>query len=429
MPDENKTETCVIDCRVSDPQQLKGGSLEDQETLGRRFAQSRGWKVLKVFRKPQQGSVVIRDDIEEIKKFIKTSPEKVNNYIFKCTDRFTRAGYIEYSLIKEAFEKLGVSVWDTYGIIQQKQNTLQHLGGFEYKWSVYAPSEAAEMLSAHHAKQEWRDIINRLIGAEIRLVQSGYSVRRAPDGLKNETVMVGTKEYTVRKEDPERVRFFKAMFDLRAEGLDDVEIVARINAMGFLTQEFRHWDRTDRENPVVVGKRGGKPLTVKQFQRFIQCTEYAGVTCEKWTHNKPVKMAHFNGIVSISRWNDANRGKKYIKENQDGTLEVIYDYQKFVLGKPKRLRNNPDYRYKFFPCHICGNPMIGSAPRSKSGKPSPRYHCGGVVARKHPYYSIPRDAYEKAVKKFVDALKFSDAMIATFERVLNEMVSRHQVIA
>lgn len=422
-PTNTKQENCLLDCRVSDPLQLKGGSLELQEMLGRKLAEKQGWKVIKVYRQPHSATTTERDDIEEIEEFIKSTEIKVHHIIFKCIDRFTREGSSEYERRKVRLEKLGVQVWDTQGIIQPKKNTLEHLGDFKYKWSYYSPSEGAEMLAAHQGKQEWRDIINRLIGAEIQLVRAGYSVRRAPDGLKNKIVLVGSKEYTSREANIARSHFFVEMMELRARGMDDKDIVERINAMGFRTQTYRHWDRTDKEHPVVIGKHGGKLLTVKQLQRFVQCTEYAGVTCEKWTHYKPVRMQEFRGIVSIETFNLANRGKVYIKENPDGSLEILRDYEKYLNEKPKRLKNNPDYRYKFFPCPICSKSMLGSSSKGKSGAHYSAYHCGGATsgARAHKYVRFPKEEYENSIQKFIVALKFTGVMVDSFGKVLNDV--------
>ncbi len=421
MPMPNNEKGSVVDCRVSDPQQLKGGSLDNQEAIGRLVSTKLGATVRRVFRKPHSATTTEREDFQEILDYIKSSKFPIHYYIVKSLDRLTREGYPEYLRLKKELSKLNVRIVDGDGIIQPEQNSLAHLGDFIYKWNIYSPSEAGEMLETYKGKAEARDILTRLIGAEIRLVQTGYSVRRPPDGLENKTVFVGTKEYTARAEDVERAKYFREMFELRAQGMDDKDIVAKVNAMGFRTKEFRQWDRSDKENPVIVGKRGGKLLTVKQLQRFVQCTEYAGVTCEKWTNHKPIKMQEFSGIVSIEKFNLANRGKKFIKENPDGSLQIIYNYEKFNLGKPKRLRNNPDYRYKFFPCHICHNLMTGSAPRSKSGKHSKRYHCGGTPSRNHAYYSIPKEKYENTIKAFVASLKFTRVMIESFETVLNDV--------
>src|SRR3989338_1892227 len=61
-------------------------------------------------------------------------------------------------------------------------NTLEHLG-IKYKWSEYSPSFITELLEAERAKSEVRDILTRLISAEIRYVRSGYRVRPAPMGF------------------------------------------------------------------------------------------------------------------------------------------------------------------------------------------------------------------------------------------------------
>ena len=88
----NEQINCIIDCRVSDPVQLKGGSLDNQETLGRLYAKNNGWNVVRVFRKPHSGATTERSDIEEIIQFIKHSEFKIHFFIFKSIDRFTRAG-------------------------------------------------------------------------------------------------------------------------------------------------------------------------------------------------------------------------------------------------------------------------------------------------------------------------------------------------
>src|SRR3989344_4753082 len=388
MPKEKQT-NCIIDCRVSDEIQLKGGSLEDQEVVGRRLAERNGWNVIRVFRKPHSATTFHRDDLEEIRKFIKTSEIPIHKYIMKCIDRFTRAGYPEYSRLKNELEALGVEVVDTYGIIQPKKNTLEHLGGFEYPWSVYSPSEASEMMAAFGGKQEGRDILTRLVGAEIRLVQEGYAVRRAPDGMVNKKVFIGSKERCIRIPDPERAQFFKKMFELRAEGKDDDKIV-------------------------------------KQLKRYIQQTEYAGAICEKWTKYQPVRTQQFEGLVSIETFNRANRGKVYIKENADGTLQLRYNYSQYGKVVNKRLKNNPDFAFKFIPCSICHKQMLGSYSRGKSGTRYAAYHCGGTPSRPHKYVRIPKSDFEKTVETFVRSLKFDKTFLNSFELVLNDTYRKRE---
>ncbi len=418
---------CVIDCRVSDQQQLKGGSLDDQEQIGRQLADRSGWVVLKVFRKPHSATTLVRDDIDEILAWIKASKIPVHFYIVKSIDRFTRVGFAEYEHLKKEFAKLGVSIVDSYGIIQEKQNTLGHLEDISYSWSEHYPSEVGEMFAAHHAKQEVRDILTRLVGAEIRLRREGYAVRRAPDGMENVKVLVGNRKKVIRVSGT-RAHYFQKMFEWRADGVDDQEIVDRLNAMGFRTQETHHWDRSDQEHPRVVGKRGGNPVTVKQLQRYIQQTEYAGVIYEKWTKNNPVR-AQYEGLVSVDLYNRANKGKKYIKENDDGTIEILFDYSPW--SKMKRLRDNPDYPWKCVVCPFCRLEMLGSSSRGKSGKTYGAYHCGGLSSgkRSHQFYRIPRDDFDQKVCTYLDALKFQDGFLAGLElHLIDQYRSREKEI-
>lgn len=405
---------CVIDCRVSDPLQLKGGSLDNQEVIGKLVAERLGVKVAKVFKKPHSATTTERDDIQEVIDFIKKSPLPIKYYIVKSLDRLTRGGYIEYVKLKNELEKIGVEVVDSEGIIQRKKNTLEHLGQ-KYPWSDYSPSEAGEMLEAHKGKDEVRNILTRLIGAEIILVQDGYSVRRSPDGLKNKPVFVDGKKKIIREANPERSPFFQKMFELLADGMGYPEVCNRLNAMGFKTQSYNKWDRSNKEHPRVVGKTPGKPLTVKQLQSYILQTEYAGVNCEKWTKHRPVKMQQFDGIVSVDIFNKANRGKKYIKLNPDNSVEVLYNYSPW--GRVKRLRDNPNYPWKCVLCPFCKSEMLGSASKGKSGNKFLAYHCGGAKngKRNHAYYRVTKSDFEKNISLYLEKLKFIEGFLAGLE--------------
>src|SRR5258708_37736275 len=81
--------------------------------------------------------------------------------------------------------KYGVKLVDIYGIIGREDiNTLEHLN-VKYNWSVYSPTKKSEILEAERAKDEMRDIMSRMIGAEIRYTRLGYRVRAAPFGFMN----------------------------------------------------------------------------------------------------------------------------------------------------------------------------------------------------------------------------------------------------
>ena len=406
-------EYCVIDCRVSDPIQLKGGSLDDQEVIGRLVAEKLGVTVAKVFKKPHSATTTERDDFQEVIDYIEKDNRPIKYYIVKSLDRLTRGGYTEYLRLKNELEKLKIEIVDAQGVIQPKKNTLEHLGGFKYKWSEYSPSEAGEMLETYKGKAEARDILTRMIGAEIVLVQEGYAVRRAPDGLKNKEVIVDGKDKVIREADAGRAHYFQRMFELLADGMDYLEVCNRLNALSFRTRIYNRWDRHDKEHPKIVGQTSGKPLTVKQLQRYILQTEYAGISYEKWNRHHPVKMEQFDGIVSIDTFNKANRGKIYIILNSDQSIAIRHNYSPW--GKMKRLRDNPKYPWKCIPCPFCGSEMLASISKGKY----PAYHCGGWTGkgskRTHEYFRIPQDEFEKNVCSYLDSLKFDDGFLAGLE--------------
>ena len=400
---------CVVQCRVSTPGQAQEGeSLEVQEATLRRFVATKGWNIVpngSVWKSALSGRTIARADFEEILAFIKSHPRLVQYYVFRSIDRATRAGTTEYGRMKEELLKLGVQMVDTYGVIQPSLNTLSDLG-FHYPWSSFSPSEITENVLSTTAKQEVTTILTRLMGQEIRLTQQGYRTRRAADGYLNAKVVVEGKRRPVQVPDPKRAPFVIAMFELRAQGVSDPQIVRRLNAMGYRTPIRQRWNA---QRSQVVGRRGGRPLTVKKLQQDILNPIYAGVLCEKWTHYRPVR-AQYQGLVSIALWNRANQGRVYLEERVDGSIELTRSSGS-KTGNFRR-RDNPLFPLKFILCPLCRKDMRGSESRSKSGRKVPYYHCSRPG---HPYLGIPKATFENKVSAYVRRLRFDPAIIPVLE--------------
>ena len=164
---------CVIDARVSSDRQLDGYGLEDQEERCLRFVDDRGWHAIKVFCKSYSGRKQERKDFEIILQFIKECRKKgipIQYYVIKSIDRFTRNGAATYWEMRRQLSELGGELVDTYGMIQQQQNTMQGYG-LEFGWSMYSPTDSAQLFEAERAKSDVRDILTRMIGAEVQLVR------------------------------------------------------------------------------------------------------------------------------------------------------------------------------------------------------------------------------------------------------------------
>jgi site-specific DNA recombinase len=339
--------------------------------------------------------------------------------LLKSIDRATRAGALVFGYLKNEFIKAGVTLVDTYGVIStQNINTLEHLG-ISFPWSVYSTSWITEMLEAERAKSEVRDILTRMIGAEVNYVRLGYRVRPAPPGYKNikEETTHGMR-VVLAPHDIEAPWFIR-MFELRIQGnLTDGQIVEEINKMGFKTRIQKLHDKIDKKK--VIGFKGGNPLDVEQLRLYLQRPIYAGINIEKWTEGKPVK-GKFKGLVTIEMFNKANRGKVIIVE--DGDMVRIYKNKpaEWLLRKQK---DNPLYPYKkYVLCPKCFEQFYASGSRGSKGLHYPAYHCG----RKHKLYRIPLDKFNKTISSYVENVRFSNQFIKWFKEVyLEEWEKREQ---
>ena len=408
---------CLIYCRVSTAKQAQEGeSLDTQEQICAEYAKRRGQEVLKVFRDHFSGRKESRPILEEMIVFAEKHKDQIDSLIFRNIDRITRGGAAPYEVIKSKFEKLGIRIVDSMGIIQESQNTLAHLG-VEYEWSRHNPSSMSELITADSAKSEVRGILSRTIGAQIALAREGYHVGCIPDGFILKKTYFGSKKRSILVPDPERAKYWEEMFRLRASGAySDQEIADKINAMGFRTRVRNRWSKSKQE---IIGKRGGNPLTTKELQQEISNPIYCGIKIHKWTDRKPIK-AQFDGLVDIATFNKANRGKiEIIKKGQE--YEARYDCQPEQITL-KRMKDNPLFPFKFILCPHCKKPFLGSSPKGKAGVGFPTYHC----SRDHEYIGVPKKKFEEDIKDMISELKPSQAFNKTFEMIIIDIYRDRQ---
>lgn len=409
MKNTQKTKNCLVYCRVSSSKQAQQGeSLELQESICRNIAERDNLNIIKVFKEQFSGRKDGRPLIEEIFEYVKKHPGKIDVLIVRAIDRFTRNGTLGYESLNQQLVKYGVQLIDSYGIIQSSKNTLEHLG-VEYDWSRVRPSEITELVMAQQGKSEVSQILTRTIGAEIALVRAGYHIGPPREGYVNGRMVVDGKKKSIQEPDPTTAHLFIKMFELRASGsFTDQEIVDQINALGYRSRTRNKWSST-KEN--VIGSTGGLKLNVKHFQHIIANTIYCGVNTGKWVASKPVKTK-YPGLVSISTWNTANKGKKFIEEDNEGNITIRKNYNIHSL---KRMKDNPLFPFKsVILCPLCNRPFLGSVSKGKSGAGFPSYHC----SRDHKQYGISKKEFEKTLGEFIKNLKYKEGFLKSFEATL-----------
>ena len=152
-------------------------------------------------------------------------------------------------------------------------------------------------------------------------------------------------------------------------------------------------------------------MTVGVFDLLVGADS---VTLEKWTEGNPIKEK-FDGLVPISIWNKANRGKYTIVEDGNEVRIFRGEVPEYLTRKEK---NNPKYPYKgYVLCPECRHQLYASTSRSHTGKLHAYYHCG----RCHKQYSIPLDTLHDLIKSYVSNVEFSED---TFEKIRERVLKK-----
>lgn len=403
-------ENAVAAIRVSSVKQgVQGDSPEAQKEQIERYAATHNIHIKKFFIFLESASKE-EQPVQEAIDYCKSPKNDIQVFIIKSIDRFTRGGSFFYEELKMQLENNNVKLIDIYGVIGQQQvNTLEHLG-VSFKWSVYSPTKKAEMLEAERAKDEMRDIMSRMIGAEVRYARMGYWVRRAPMGFVNEKIETPNGKRTILKPHPVESAWIIKMFELRCRGtLSDHQIIEEVNNLGFKSRVMYFRDHHDKSK--IIKQKGGKPLNLKTMWSYLKNPLYAGINLVNWTKENPHK-GKFEGLVSIDIFNKANRGKISIIE-ENGEIKIDRNVQaRYQIKKGVR---NPDFPYKrIVMCPCCNKPLFGSASKGRLGKYYPAYHCN----KRGHYFRVPKREFDETILKFVRDIKIAPGYTKALEEAV-----------
>ena len=400
----------------SDKQGLDGDSPEAQREQGEAYAKAHNIVVTETIILLESAS----HEVQPMQKVIDVCKDKSKGFqvvLIKSIDRFTRGGGDYYSPLKRQLTRLGIALEDMYGVIGKQQiNTLEHTG-FKYYWSEFNPTQKSEYLEAERAKDEMRDIMSRMIGAEIRYTQLGYWMRRPHYGFRSVKIDTKNGKRTILKPDKNEAKFIIRLFEMRAAHVyTNQQIADELNSMGFRSRVTIVRDKYDRTK--IKRQIGGRKMTAKMIDQYTSKLVYCGIIKEKWTHDKPVK-AQFDGLVSVDLFNEANRGRVFVEVDSHDSITIKHK------AVPDHLKNkqiyNPDYPYKqVVACLKCGKTLSGSATRGKLGKHYPAYHC----SRDGHYFRVPKPEFDETIEDFVRAIaikpEYIDDVIAAIAELWRE---------
>lgn len=419
MRPDNQPRIGLLVIRVSsDKQGLDGDSPEAQREQGEAYAQTHGIIITETIILLESAS----HEAQPMEKVITLCKDKSKGFqvvLIKSIDRFTRGGGDYYSPLKKQLTTMGIALEDMYGVIGKIQvNTLEHTG-FKYYWSEFNPTQKSEYLEAERAKDEMRDIMSRMIGAEIRYTQLGYWMRQPQYGFRSVKIDTKNGKRLILRPDKNEVKFMLRLFEMRAAHVfTNQQIADELNSMGFKTRITLVRDKYDRTK--IKRKVGGRQMTAKMVDRYASNLIYCGVIKEKWTYGKPVK-AQFDGLVDVSIFNEANRGRVYVEIDSRNEVTVK---EKAV---PEHLKTkqiyNPDYPYKqVVACPTCNKTLSGSATRGRKGTYYPAYHC----ARNGHYFRVAKPEFDQTIEEFVKAVSIKPEYIDNVIAAVGELWRERQ---
>ena len=422
MYQANKPRNAVLAVRVSTVGQgIDGDSPEAQIEQGKRYPPAHGMNITKILTY-LESAAGDNQPMQHVIDYAIDPKNDIDVVLVKSIDRFTRGGSTAYDLLKRQLDPYGIDLEDIYGVISNiRVNTLDHLG-MEYKWSVHAPSRKTELLEAERAKDEVRDILTRMIGSEIRYTQLGYWQRGAPYGYVTDRIETVNGKRAVLLPQTEQAPIIRKMYDMRASGLySDDQIAEEMNRLGYCTPIKVIRDKIDRTK--IVKRSGGKKMTGKLLRVYVAKTIYAGVNSEKWTGDAPVQCK-FDGLVSVELWNKANRGKISIAPNANDPDHPIVKRAPKQEKFAKKNVFNEEFPYrKLVLCPECGNALLGSASRGKSGKYYPAYHC----SHHGHYFRVPKGEFDDKINKFIERIIVDPARLDEVLKAVQTVWEQRQV--
>lgn len=280
---EEKTKSCLIYCRVSYQDQLKGMSLEVQKNACIKWAKDNKYTVAGIYKdEAKTGTKTAgREGLEDT--LIHCEKEKIDDILVFDTDRFAR-NEEDHFAIKAYLKKYGTK------IIAINQPMID---------------DSAEGMLMETVLIGINAFYSRLTGRKVKKSlenkwNEGWWPGWAPLGYKN--VNIGTEDHPVRvvKIDEKKGPLVRKAFKLYASG--NYSLVELIKIL----------DRKDLKT------RNGKPLAHSTMQQILSNTFYYGFMKwngkEKWGMHEPLidkKLFDICRLMANKNGNYAIRDRKY----------------------------------------------------------------------------------------------------------------------
>ena len=341
----------IIYTRVSSNDQVKGTSLEDQETKCRQYCAEKGMEVLKVFREEGESAKTSdRTELLSALEFCRKQKGKVDVFIVVKVDRFAR-NTDDHFTVRKILLDFGVTLHSVSEPIGN--NPVEKF--FE---TILAGS--AEFDNAIRSQ--------RSVDGMIARVRQGICPWKPPVGyLSNQSKMRGEKKSEPDEIDPAIFPILQITLKRFSRGE-----IAQSELCAYLAQEGLE---------KIRGKKTTKQFVDKILSQYLKF--YAGIIQNPWVESEEIKGQHRAMITEDEMYHIiAIREGKRIKKQPRSSFNPLFTLKKTIK------------------CGTCNSNLTASRSRGVGGQYG-YYHCYNPMCEMQNR-TLAKEIVEK---EFVELLK------------------------
>ncbi len=357
--------------RVSTDEQVPGASLENQKSAIQKYADRNNIKIVGWYEDPGfSAKNARRPGLQEMLESIKQNKGKINFVVVYNISRISRNMESFFGEIGQRMAKYGTTLRSTQEVINE------------------TPFGKCMLHMALTFHQFDNDIKAMTVKDDMAFLASqGWWMSQAPIGLKMKPIFTG--EYT---KDGKK----KYHNTLEIDNKNNVGENIRFLLNRFSEGDIIPADLVRLAHRVGVNGKNGKPITLNTMLGILKQTVYAGYnSSKKMLGGELTKIRDFDGLISLETFNKNQR----ILNGEKKTLVVndnaIYPLRKLLI------------------CSDCEKRIRSSAPRGKSGKRYPRYHC---TTRGHS--SISTQEMHQLFVEYLEDITPNDGTVKLFKEII-----------
>ena len=369
-----KKTKAVIYTRVSSSRQVDNYSLATQEDICKDFC-------LKHLKEDVPEERIFREEGESAKTADRTQLKKMLEYCSKNrkeigyvvvykVDRFSRS-VNDFSALKLVLAKLDIKLLSATEPIGENSNSSVLMENMLACFAQFDNDNRGE-----RAKNGLRDA-----------AMDGCWTNRAPIGYEN--CKNEFKEATLKIDENLRLPL-KKFFETFAKGYYMQSEAAKLA----------------KECGIVM--KSGKPISKNGAIKLLNRAEvYAGYICNKSTNNEMVKGIH-PAIISEETYKAVKAALKGRKRKQHDIK--VPKYQTLNSAYPLR---------RLLVCSNCGKPLTASAPKGKSGKRYPQYHCTHCTKKKDKVViKVPVEDAHEQFQELLKRYEMAPYLVGVFRKIV-----------